>query len=211
MFVEVLEDPAVGLAGRGQVVFVEVLDDPVVGLELPVEAVVFVDVLDDPVVVVELAGRGGRVRRPARRSVDAFVLVEVLAVPVPLEDAVVEVEVEAVGELLPVVAEVDGLVTAVVWVVEVEDDAGVGGIEVTGVDVPDVVVVCVPDVVPVEEVPEAVGLFGAVHQVALKVDVVLPLVFDPETETGGVTVVGVEVAEVFEEVCVVDAPPLIVG
>jgi hypothetical protein len=45
------------------------------------------------------------------------------------------------------------------------------------------------------------------------VDVVLPVVFDPETETGGVTVevIGLDVAEVFEELWVLDAPPLIVG
>jgi hypothetical protein len=69
----------------------------------------------------------------------------------------------------------------------------------------------VPDVLPVEEVPEAEGPLGAVHQFALKVDVVLPVVFDPETDTGGVTVLGVDVAEVFEELCVLDAPPLMVG
>ena len=65
--------------------------------------------------------------------------------------------------------------------------------------------------VPVEDVPDPVCPFGAVHQVALKVDVVLPVVFDPETDTGGVTVLGVEVAEVFDELCVLDAPPLMVG
>jgi hypothetical protein len=69
----------------------------------------------------------------------------------------------------------------------------------------------VPDVLPVEEVPEAEGPLGSIHQVALTVDAVLPVVFEPEADAGGVTVLGVEVAEVFEELCVLDAPPLIVG
>jgi hypothetical protein len=66
-------------------------------------------------------------------------------------------------------------------------------------------------VLPVVEVPEAEDPLGTIHRVALEVDVVLPVVLEPETDTGGVTVLGVEVAEVFEELCVLDAPPLIVG
>jgi hypothetical protein len=67
------------------------------------------------------------------------------------------------------------------------------------------------EVLSVEEVADPVDVVGVVHQVALKVDVVMPVVFDPETVTGGVTVLGVELADVFEELCVLDAPPLIVG
>ena len=39
----------------------------------------------------------------------------------------------------------------------------------------------------------------------------LPVVLVIETDTGVVTAAGVDVAEVFEELCVLEAPPLIVG
>jgi hypothetical protein len=41
--------------------------------------------------------------------------------------------------------------------------------------------------------------------------VVLPEVCDPADETGDVEVVGAVLADVFEELCVLDAPPLTVG
>ena len=76
--------------------------------------------------------------------VDAVVLVEVFAVPDPLEDAVVEVEVEAFAEPVPVVAGVDGVEVGVVGVVEVDDEEHAGVVEdavVAGVVDPDVGVV----------------------------------------------------------------------
>jgi hypothetical protein len=50
-----------------------------------------------------------------------------------------------------------------------------------------------------------------VHHVALKDDALLPAEFDPEADAGVVDVLGVEVADVFEELWVLDAPPVIVG
>ena len=41
--------------------------------------------------------------------------------------------------------------------------------------------------------------------------VVLPQLWDPETSAEGIVADGVEVADVFDELCVLDAPPLIVG
>jgi hypothetical protein len=120
--VEVLADPV-----DEALVDVEAVDEEA-GVEEPVTAIVLVEAVDLPFDGVEL-------------SADAVVLVEVLADPVPPEDAVVELEVEAVAEFVPVFAEVDGLVAAVDWVVEVEDDAGVEGVVAAGVDDPDVVVV----------------------------------------------------------------------
>ncbi len=64
---------------------------------------------------------------------------------------------------------------------------------------------------------------GDVFQFVVKVVVVSPFVFDPERETGGVTVcvwdgvkgelvgVGVVLAEVLEVLCVLDVPPLTDG
>lgn len=40
---------------------------------------------------------------------------------------------------------------------------------------------------------------------------VLPQLWDPETDAWGIVADGVEVADVFDELCVLDAPPLIVG
>jgi hypothetical protein len=174
------------------VVLVEVLADPEPGeAEPPVEAVVLVDVL-----AVPEAG--------ADEPVDALVLVEVVADPDPLDDAVDVVEVEAVGVVVPVVGEVVGLLAAVDWLFDTEGDA-------TVVAVAEPVVVCVPDVFAVAVVPEPECLLGTVHKVELMDDVVLSEELDAETDAGEVTVLGVEVAELFEELCVLDAPPVMVG
>jgi hypothetical protein len=69
----------------------------------------------------------------------------------------------------------------------------------------------VPDLVPVDAVPDPVCWLGLDHKVALTDDVVSPVVFEIETDTGVGTVAGVDVAEVFDELCVLEAPPLIVG
>jgi hypothetical protein len=69
----------------------------------------------------------------------------------------------------------------------------------------------VPDLVPVDAVPDPVCWLGSDHKVALRDDVVLPVVLVSETDTGVGTMAGVEVAEVFDELCVLEAPPLIVG
>jgi hypothetical protein len=129
VFVEALDVPVDGVdLPADAVVFVETLAEPEPGVAVPVDAIVLVDVLAElePGVVVPVA------------AVDAFVLVDVLAELEPPEDAVVELEVEAVADVVPVVTEVDGLFATVVWVVGVEDDTGV---EPTGFDDPDVVVV----------------------------------------------------------------------
>ena len=54
-------------------------------------------------------------------------------------------------------------------------------------------------------------MIGAVHQFVLNDVVVVPLDCEPETDTGGVTVFGVELADVFDELWVLEAPPLMFG
>ena len=68
-----------------------------------------------------------------------------------------------------------------------------------------------PDLVPVDVVPDPACWLGLDHKVALTEDVVLPVVLESETDTGVVTGAGADVAEVFDELCVLEAPPLIVG
>ena len=68
------------------------------------------------------------------------------------------------------------------------------GVDATGVDDLELTVVWVDELLPVVVEP-GVGAIGAVHQFVLKDVVVVPLVCDPETDTGGVTVFGVELAE----------------
>jgi hypothetical protein len=65
-------------------------------------------------------------------------------------------------------------------------------------------------VFPDAEVPEAEGAFCEVHHVALKDAAVLPE-FDPEADASVLDALGVEVADVFEELWVLDAPPVMVG
>jgi hypothetical protein len=107
----------------------------------------------------------------------------------------------------------------------------VDGVQVEGVEVEHV---CVVDVVPalgfavgvelvfvavdVELVVPALaqGLVpevraGPVHHLVMKVAVVLPAVCDPVIVTGGATMVGFELAAVFDELWVLAVPPLIVG
>lgn len=193
VFVEVLDDPESDVVVPVEAVVVgDGLAEPVSDVEEPVEAVVLVEVVADP----EL----GEDEPP----VEAVVLVDVLAEPDPPEEAVDVVEVEAVGVVVPVVAEVDGLLAAVDGLFDAEDDASVEADA-------EPVVFCVPDVFAVAVVPEAVGLLGTVHKVELKDDFALPEEFNAEADAGAVAVLGVEVAEVFEELCVLDAPPVMVG
>ena len=86
----------------------------------------------------------------------------------------------------------------------------VGGDEFPVVEV--VVEVDVPLAVPALADPPVPEPFeGAVHHLVMKVAVVLPVECDPVTVTGGFTVVGFELVAVFDELCVLAVPPLIVG
>ncbi len=74
------------------------------------------------------------------------------------------------------------------------------------------VVVDVELVVPAPvELPFAEVLTGTVHHFVVKVFVVLPVVCDPVIVTGGVTLVGFELVAVFDELWVLDVPPLMFG
>jgi hypothetical protein len=116
---------------------------------------------------------------------------------------------------LPVAAVVE--VVAVVDVdVEVDVDAWVGDVVAELVLVVGVawvfVEVDVELVVPVLfalPLPDVVA--GTVHHLVVKLDVVLPEVCVPVIVTGGVTVVGFELVAVFDELWVLDVPPLMAG
>lgn len=97
---------------------------------------------------------------------------------------------------------------------------GVVGVGVCGLVVCELVVDCVFEPVVVVGVDDGVELGVGVSvdvevfQFVVNVVVVFPFVFDPEIETGGVTVevgVGVVLAEVLEVLCVLDVPPLTDG
>jgi hypothetical protein len=146
--VEAVDEEACDEESVCTMVFVEALDVPVDGVDLSADAVVFVEALAEPepgvavpvdtIVLVELLAELEPGVVVPVEAVEAFVLVDVLAELEPPEDAVVELEVEAVADVAAVAAEVEGLFATVVWVVGVDVDTGV---EPTGVDDPDVVVV----------------------------------------------------------------------
>lgn len=108
---------------------------------------------------------------------------------------------------LPVAAVVEVFDVVAVWFGDVVEQL----VFVVGVDVVFVEV-------DVELVVPALGelllpdvFAGAVHHLVTKLDVVLPEVCVPVIVIGGVTVVGFELAAVFDELWVLDVPPLMAG
>jgi hypothetical protein len=94
---------------------------------------------------------------------------------------------------------------------ELPEGGWLEGVEPAGVVVADVLVVVSVDVLPVDGAAEEEGAAGVEHHLVVYVFVVLPVVCDPEAETGVVEVLGTVLAEVFDELWVLELPPLTVG
>jgi hypothetical protein len=92
----------------------------------------------------------------------------------------------------------------------VSEPAAVPGAPVPLVEVDDDVDVELP-VAALADSPAPEPPTGAVHHLVIKVAVVFPEVCDALEVTGWVTVVGLELVAVFEELWVLAVPPLMVG
>jgi hypothetical protein len=213
-----------GFVVEAPVCVLVLLEDGWLDVELPV--VVVAD--DEPVFAVLLGeGVGVGVGQGVGVGVGVgvgLVVVLVFELDVPddgcaLDDPPAEDEeelpVEAFADEPPAVVEVDPVVL-VEALAEPPEDWLVGAGD-CGVVVLEPVVVCVEDAVGVGV---AVGEVGDVFQFVVKVVVVPPFVFDPERETGDVTVVvgvgvgagvGVVLADVLDVLWVLDVPPLTDG
>jgi hypothetical protein len=139
-----------------------------------------------------------------------------MGTPVDVEDELVEadcadaelvelwspgvVEAEVVDEVVVVAPAVDAVGAA--WL-EVVDEIGLVKVDATVVWVFELFVFA-----ELEGVPD---VLCPVHHCVEKDVVELPDVWEPETETGGVRVVGVVLADVLEALCVLEVPPLTVG
>jgi hypothetical protein len=141
-------------------------------------------------------------------------VVEVFALEAPdplLAEPVVEVFADDVPDEGWLVAEVEEEVVVLAWEPDEVSAVWVGLTVDVGLVVMDDVVVWSCDPVVFAGVEECVGSVGVVHQFVEKEFVVCPVVCEAEIEIGGAIAAGWVLADVFEVLWVLDAPPLTDG